>query len=347
MSLYNFKKVEFEFKQAIDNFKVIENNDFKFVKKGDFKLIKVTKRGVSTIELIEYLSEVFKINKKNIGYAGLKDKNATTIQYLTLPKNLNVKKFNNSNRVSLQELGIVKEPLKIGNLKSNSFEIKIKLNEQNYKLLQNALNEIKLQGMPNFFGEQRFGKISDSIKKGKKINLFGKGGKNQRSLIVLGSYQAYYFNLWLKKRIEISKLIDSGKNILNLSPTLFKFLQEQNLIFKLLPGDILILRKKNKKIYETAYNLQDAFYKFNKKIALPSGVLFGNSVIFAKSVAGKIEREFIDREFSALKGTRREAWIFIKDLSCTFKNNTAILKFTLPPGSYATVLLEQLKKNSF
>jgi len=346
--LSNKEATKFSFKQSPETFKVVENTLVKPQKRGEFRLLEVTKTSISTIELIEYIASVLKIKEKEISYAGLKDKHAVTTQYLTLPRNISVKKFKNSDRVNIKEIGFCDKPIKVGELRSNSFEIVLEdVSQDEYYKIERAFNAIKKNGFANFFGYQRFGVLDDASLKGKKISEFGKGSKNQKSRIIVAAYQAKYFNEWLNKRLEISKNIIDGKkdNITSsISPTLLKLINKSSTPFKLLPGDLGFSYKKGKKIFETVNNIEKYIELFDNKKFYPTGVLFGSSVRFSTSIAGKIEREFVDYDFDALRGARRAAWVSPQqtDISFNKKNNTATLKFTLPAGSYATVLLEEL-----
>ncbi len=346
--LSNKDRVKFKFIQSPKSFKVVENLNYKLVKKGDYKLLKVTKQDISTIELIEYLSSVLKIKESDISYAGLKDKHATTIQYLTIPKYVNIQKFKNSDRVNIEELGFCANRLKIGELKSNSFEILLEdINEVEFKKLQKAFDNIIKLGFANFFGYQRFGILKDAIQKGQRISEIGKRSKNQKSRILLGAYQAKAFNMWLNKRLEISKNIIEGKEdfiIKKLSPTLLKILKESKIPFKLLNGDLGFYYKKSKKEFKIVNNINKYINDFEMRKFHPTGLLFGNSVRFSKDIAGVIEREFVDYSFDALRGARRAAWVWPKDNSLYFNKDSksATINFTLLPGSYATVLLEEL-----
>ena len=346
--LSNNKGVEFSFKQTPNSFKVVENLNYKLHKRGEYRLLRVTKVSISTIELVEYLSSVLKIKESEIGYAGLKDKHATTTQYLTIPKYVNVKKFKNSDRVTIEELGFCANRLRVGELRSNSFEIVLEDVTQNSFIdLEAAFNRVKDLGFANFFGYQRFGVLDDAVEKGKKISQFGKGSKNQKSKILIGAYQARAFNLWLNRRLEISKAIIEEKEnrvLKLLSPTLIKTLKHSKIPFKLLPGDLGYFYKKGKKDFKIVNNINKYIEEFESRNFHPSGVLFGNSVQLSTSIAGKIERDFIDYSFNMLKGARRAAWVWPIKASIEFQEElqAATVKFTLPPGSYATVLLEEL-----
>ena len=347
--LTNKEAIKFDFTQTPYSFKVVESIKLKPQKRGFYRLIEVTKKNRSTIELIEYLSSVLKIEQKEIGYAGLKDKNATTTQYLTLPREVKVDKFKNSAEVEIQEVGFVSKPLKIGDLVSNSFTIILEnMNEAEYEKFKKAIEKIKKQGFANFFGYQRFGKSDqESIKKGKKIAYSGDRVKNQRGRILVASYQSKMFNDWLNRRLEISKLIleDKKDNFLKqLSPTLYKTIQKTDTLFKLLPGDLGYIFKSGRKNFLSVNDIEKFSDNFAKREFHPTGVLYGNSVRLSSSIAKIVESEFIDYNFNALRGARRDAWIWPKNLKYWYNPQKKSLKliFSLPPGSYATVLLEEL-----
>jgi tRNA pseudouridine13 synthase len=340
--------VKFNFTQSPDTFKVIENSKIKPDKKGEYRLIEASKEEISTMEMVEYLSSVFKIKESEIGYAGLKDKHAVTKQFITLPRYVNLKKFNNSSRVTLKEVGYCRDRLRVGNLVSNSFEIVLDcVSKDEFPKLQSAFLNIAKVGFANFFGYQRFGSLDDSYLKGKKISEHGKGSKNQNSKILLAAYQAKSFNKWLNRRLELSRNIMQNKQdsiISSFSPALRDEIKKQKSIYKLLPGDLGYFFKKGKKSFEVANNIKKYTDSFMLKKYRPTGVLFGSSVRLSVSVAGKIEREYIDYSFDALRGARRDSWVYPQNCKIVYneKKHKATLNFTLPPGSYATVLLEEL-----
>jgi len=346
--LSNTKPLKFNFQQSPKSFYVEELSRFTLQKKGHYRLLKVKKVGISTIEMVEYLCEVLKIRPQEIGYAGLKDKHATTIQYISLPKHVNFKKFKNTQRVSLEEIGFLNEPIKVGSLSGNRFSIVLtNVSQESYQQIEKAMQKIAVIGFANYFGYQRFGVLNDSIEKGKKISDYGKGSKNQKSRILLAAYQAKAFNQWLTKRLELSQSIEQGKKnkeLQKLSPTLLNLINDTRIPYKLLPGDLGYFTKKGKKKFETINDIKKYIDLFQKRLFHPTGVLFGSDVRFANSIAGEIERKFIDYNFKALRGARRDAWVFLRNYSSSYNDTKqeTTLQFELPPGSYATVVIEEL-----
>jgi tRNA pseudouridine13 synthase len=82
---YNHKPINFNFAQTIERFFVEEIPLFKFVDKGSNLILKIKKTDMSTFKLITVIAKATQLEQRDIGYAGLKDKNATTIQYISIP----------------------------------------------------------------------------------------------------------------------------------------------------------------------------------------------------------------------------------------------------------------------
>ena len=82
-----------------------------------------------------------------------------------------------------------------------------------------------------------------------------------------------------------------------------------------------------------------------------AGWLVGGKNIRAEYEAGEIEKAmFVDSEpfLAKLDGSRRFAWSFAEDVEGLYKEEEAWFEmhFSLPKGSYATVIIEELIKVS-
>ncbi len=81
----NDKILNFKFVQNDEDF-IVEEQAMKFSGSGSFLVLKIEKTNCDTWELIDRLSNFLNVFSNDIGYAGLKDKRATTIQYISIPK---------------------------------------------------------------------------------------------------------------------------------------------------------------------------------------------------------------------------------------------------------------------
>jgi len=307
--LQTHESLNFTFKQTKEDFIVDEITDIKFKGKGNFLILKIRKQSTSTWELLSIISDILGIEEHLIGYAGLKDKNATTTQYISIPLNKSKEyKLLNSRNIKVLETFIHDKKLKIGDLSGNRFKIKLKdIDPDSIFQIYQAISQIQKNGMANYFGYQRFGKDSNFEKSQRVCNgeEVLKDKKLEKFLRL--AYQSYFFNAWLAKRIELSK--------------------EQN-SKKLIPikGDV--------------FNLHDR--------TVITGLLPGRDILRAKDEAQVIEKEF-DDIFIQDKGYRRDAWIKPLDIKNKYnkEDGSLVLEFSLPKSSYATVFIETIANKNF
>jgi tRNA pseudouridine13 synthase len=192
--------------------------------------------------------------------------------------------------------------------------------------IQKIIKLIVKDGMPNYFGYQRFGKeVTDNLAKAKDV-VYGENIVKDKKLskMLISAYQSSFFNAWLVERLKLST--DE---------------------FKLLNGDVFLDLQDNKLFTPKAItaNILNDFH--NSKIT-PTGLLPGRKVFKAMADAAVIEQKYDDL-FIQEKGYRREAIVFPKDISCKYDAAKKIcnLDFILPKGSYATVLVEYLANRNF
>jgi len=342
------KPIKFKFKQTKEDFIVTEVPLFdRPTDKGNYYIAKVQKQDLSTMEMLNILES--ELQCFNIGYAGLKDKHATTTQYISLPLKFS-KSFEKLRhpRIKVLESFRAKEKLSIGDLKGNHFFIRLhEVTADAAQRLAEVLDDIMRKGMPNYFGYQRFGRDSANFEKARDVaqgELVMKDKKVNR--IMLHAYQSYLFNDWLAKRIEIShdiKTKDCEELLINynLSQQECDALKNQSGLFTVLPGEIMLETKTQKWVNVT--DLQAIRKPYKEQKIVPTGLLAGSKAWRAKGMAGEIEHYFDDLTVDAI-GTRREAWVYPKSIRYDYKkaDGSFELSFTLPKGSYATVLLENL-----
>ena len=301
----------FRFRSTPESFFVEELPSKEFLERGNYLVLKIQKQGLSTWELVEFFKKELLIDE--IGYAGLKDKNATTIQYISIPKRYykKVKRLKHP-KIEILKSFLHNRPIKMGDLQGNRFTIKLQNFPKSKKdELEKTLSLIAKIGMPNYFGYQRFGK--DGLQQAKAYlegDLLVRSKKMQKFLLFI--LQSDLFNRWLQRRVSISM---NG--------------------FELLQGDVYRTKENRyirpKKIPQKAYE--------NREIAV-TGLLSGKHVIRSFGAARELEQLF--DEPLPLKGDRRDAIVYpvINDL--TLSNKELILDFALPKGSYATILLENI-----
>jgi len=127
---------------------------------------------------------------------------------------------------------------------------------------------------------------------------------------------------------------------------LVKILAKQPQFFKLFIGDDMQSYPFGKSYYLQEFKKSTEAFKTQK--SAPTGLLVGSKVKRSMADARHLETEFDDDELYALKGDRRYAWIFPKNLSMHYneEKQELIIEFFLPKGAYATTFLEEIGKFS-
>ncbi|MDD5052950.1 MAG: tRNA pseudouridine(13) synthase TruD [Sulfuricurvum sp.] len=342
--------IEFHFRQSARDFVVDEIPLYPFSGDGEHLVLHVRKKNLSTWQMIDIFSNHLGIKGRDIGYAGLKDKNAQTKQYISLPRKFEsvLENFEHEG-IKILEKSYHNNKIRIGHLKGNRFFIRLKkVNPTSAMKIQQALKAIKKQGMPNYFGFQRFGLDGQNYKKGKAILEGSLKERNKKlSQFYINAYQSYLFNGWLSRRIEISKLvegfgIDELSKILPFDKDEIVSMKAQPHPFKLIHGDVMMHYPYGRIFhYESAEEVE----RFNKRDISVSGLLSGKRATRSEAAAFEIEKEF-DSITNGIDGARRYGWIFPEEIEGEYKEEEAWfeLHFTLPKGCYATVLIEEIAK---
>lgn len=372
---YTHSPIDFYFRQSPRDFVVEEVPLYPFSGEGVHLVLKIRKKNCTTFELLKILSNHLGIKEKDIGYAGLKDKNALTIQHLTLP--LSVRKSLESfthKEIKILETTLHNNKLKIGHLKGNKFFVRIKkLDSLNAQKIVQVVKNIQKYGIPNYFSYQRFGKDGKNYLQGKAIAEQTQKVRNKKMQnFLLSAYQSYLFNAWLSLRLDISHIISANPahsiakalqmyadnltdNLKAFIPSLAipqiftqhdycNALKSQEHYFKLFSGDIMCHYPFGKNFsIENREDLMQESQRFLSKDIAPTGLLSGIKANVSKEVAGAFEIPFSDSKIQSV-GTRRYAWIFPQDLQFTYKEEEAQGEFSffLPKGAYATNLLREI-----
>jgi len=317
---------------------------------GEHRMIRVRKKGLSTFELLDLLSNTLGIPRRQIGYAGLKDKHALTTQYLTVPAEYaEALQRLGDERVKILESTPHGNKLRIGHLKGNRFRLRFKkvLGVQKEKI-DRVLEWVEAYGMPNYFGLQRFGVEGNNWEQGRALAR-GEERMRDRKMreFLIGSWQSKLFNDWLSYRIALSRLLSEFEpseveRIEELPAGTLAGTKAQPHFFKILLGD-LMMHYPFGKIFP-AEDLSSEAKKFAAKDRAPTGLLPGRKVPRARDAARILEERYDDPEIRE-QGSRRYAWVFPEEIQTRYVKEKAQyeLSFTLPKGSYATVLVAMLQ----
>jgi tRNA pseudouridine13 synthase len=339
------------FKQSKDDFVVTEIPLYQFSNSGEHLVIQLRKKDLTTWEALELIAKFVGCRTRDIGYAGLKDKNALTTQYISINKKYQskIEQFAHP-QIKFLSLTYHNNKIKMGHLKGNRFFIRFKrVQNIDKNKIESALQTISTYGMANYFGTQRFGITKDNYTKGYDI-IQGKLKVKDKKLsnMYINAYQSYLFNQWLSKRVEFSKIIDTKLDIdmlslrFDIDKNTIKQLQKQQHPFKILQGDIMHHYPYGK-IFYIDDDIETEALKFLQQDRVPTGLLCGKKVKYSKDIAYKFESNYI-QDISIAQGSRRFAWVYPTNITSNYKEdkNWFEFGFELPKGSYATELINHI-----
>jgi tRNA pseudouridine13 synthase len=254
------------------------------------------KTGRNTLDVVKEIARWNGSSPRDMGYSGLKDRNARTLQWLSSPGELPPVgrgfKFWVVRRST--------KKLKTGNLLGNWFRLRVEPAPS-----RELLNQLRHNGIPNFFGPQRFStsnhEIGELLVRGEKrkaramMNSCGIPLTFKYYRLMEDAYCSYLFNKVLTGRLP--------------SPAP-------------LEGDIISRHG-------------------------PTGPIFGKELSLASGEPGKLERRVLRGEKLKLadfpgSGSRRPLRVPLKGL----EYSRGRLRFFLPKGSYATLVLREIAKEN-
>lgn len=321
-----------------EDFQVEELPGFEPSGSGEHLLLTIEKRSMNTAFAAKRIAAWAGVGELAIGYAGLKDRHALTRQRFSvhLPKRVA------PDLATLQEASSSGEGLRVldsawhakklprGALAGNRFVLTLRELEGERAAIEARLQALAARGVPNYFGEQRFGRDGDNV--ANALAMFGgrRVRREQRSLL-LSAARSELFNRVLAARVNADCwdrpldgevwMLDGSRSVFGPEPF----------------DDTLAARL-------AAFDIH------------PSGPLWGRGELRSRAAAAAIEQAALAGEDAAalragleqagLNQERRAlrlrpaglGWRWIE----ASEGPALELDFVLPAGAYATVVLAEL-----
>jgi tRNA pseudouridine13 synthase len=189
---------------------------------GEHTFLWMEKRGMTTLAAIDELARRLGVPAREIGYAGMKDRHATTRQWLSAPRVPPEAAVTpptegaTGARVLRAERHANK--LRVGHLRANRFTVHLGdvRDPAEARALVAGLDELTRAGLPNRYGDQRFGATSSNVEEGiallrREVPATGerRGGgprDHRRRKLLLSAVQSAVFNQVLERRLAGGRL---------------------------------------------------------------------------------------------------------------------------------------------
>lgn len=308
---------------------------------GGWLMLQLRKRGMSTEDAIRALAPALGIAIGDIGFAGRKDRDAVSRQWISVPAHTGTKLAGLAlPGIELGEALPHSHKLRTGHLHGNRFDLVIRELACDGALAAERV-AAKLAhiaaagGLPNAFGPQRFGDKGSGIERGLAALVGGRGGSRGNMTVAAG--QAALFNLYLERRAA------------------------RGLLRRAVVGDILKKTDTGGLFTCTDAGLDDE--RLAAGALVVSGPIFGSRMMAPPpdTPSAALEREILeavgidDRALRSLGraalGTRRPLQVPITAPDVVVEPDgpgrpqaqALRVRFTLPAGCFATTLCRELQ----
>jgi tRNA pseudouridine13 synthase len=323
-------------RSQISDFKVYEQLPYLPCGEGEHLFVHVRKTGANTIFVARELAKYFEVKEQLVSYAGLKDRFAVTEQWFGV--HVPGKQEYDLDDLAIEGVEVLSykrhnKKLRTGALTGNRFELILR-DVTAIKALTERWHKIVEQGVPNYFGEQRFGIEGGNIERA--LGLFsGQKVKDKKKRgIYLSAARSHIFNAVINERIN------------------------QGCFDDVAAGDVLMLAGTQSVFHldEMDSTIKQRFIDKDIDITAP---MWGAGELMTSAEPLALEQKIAQEndEFCqglprfGLKQERRRIRLSISDTGIEMMpeqegnntvNNAVKISFFLPAGCYATTVLREL-----
>jgi len=297
--------------------------------RGDHLYLTISKRNLSTPYLLNVIRKAARLSEEEIGCAGYKDRDAVTVQTISIPCRAEKQAVRAIESLGAEVVAsaLHTHKLRTGKLAGNRFEVHL-VADQAPDILQlgKACSMAERDGLPNRFGPQRFAD-GTATEQGRLLFLGRRPtGTFRKARFAVSVFQAYIFNEVLAARRR------QGSYPGPLNGDLMKK-HETGGEFVTTGGDPQIPARL------AALEISPTGPMVGKKMAWPEAEALVLELNVLRSLGISPERVALAKA----PGTRRFLRVPVGKIQIYQQSPANVrLRFNLPPGSYATVLLYEL-----
>jgi tRNA pseudouridine13 synthase len=322
-----------QLKRAPEDFEVEELPAYLPTGEGEHLYLWVEKRERTTKDAVRALCDLLGARSEEAGFAGLKDRHAITRQWISVhTKTTPEAGALEAEGVRVLQVSRHANKLRTGHLRGNRFRLKLAdVAPEDDARVQKVLDRLIAQGVPNYFGVQRFGYEGKNIASAWAWLVEDRRAPREPFLrkMFASSLQSALFNAWLGVRIE------------------------RGLLAQAVDGDVM-RKEETGGVFVTAEPVTDQARVDSWEIS-PTGPMFGPSMRSPERAALELEQEVLsrwqvdpvcfERARKLAEGTRRPARARPEAVTMAREGSDLCLDFQLPRGAYATTLVAEITKS--
>jgi tRNA pseudouridine13 synthase len=295
---------------------------------GEHVFVRVEKRGANTDFVARELARFAGVRPDSVSYAGMKDRHAVTRQTFSI--HLPGKPGPDWPTLEHAEFRVLdalrhSRKLQRGALRGNRFRIVLREVEGDRAAAERVIEAMRAHGVPNYFGEQRFGREAANVDKALAMFKGRRVQRHERSLF-LSAARSQLFNAVLAERVE--------KGNWN----------------RPLDGDVFMLAGTHS-IFGPEPLTPALLARHASGDIAPTGPMWGAGDLRTRDAVAALENSVAARfpdlaaglAANGLRQERRSLVLRPRELELRWLPDTgAKLSFYLNSGSYATVLLREI-----
>jgi len=311
-----------------EDFFVEEQLSFAPAGEGEHVLVFIEKREFNTDDIARSLARHLGLHNRDVSYAGLKDRCAVTRQWfcLTLPGKPTPDSFGLPEGARVLQVARHHRKLKKGGLKANRFVLRIRNLQGDKDDIERRLQSIMAHGVPNYFGEQRFGRERRNLILADKLFDRAIRPKRHQQGLYISAARSWLFNLVLAERVR------------------------QACWNQPLPGDAFMFDDSLQYFVEATIG-DETQTRLDHLQIHPSGPLWGRGQDFLCAEALALETQILQPyqdwcealQGLGLKQQRRSFRLLPQTMQYEWLGDSCLqLCFTLPRGTYATSIMREL-----
>ncbi len=313
------------YRTEASDFVVTEDLGFEPAGTGPHLWALIRKRGISTVEATSRLAQVSKTSRKDLGYAGKKDTHAVATQWISLPETAVIEESVIDESLEVLRLTRNQRKLKIGQLAGNRFEIR--LLGSAIGDLEERIQWIATEGVPNYFGLQRFGRSGSNLEAARRLARRDPAGRrlHPKDGMAASAARSAGFNAIVAARLRQGQWLE------------------------VTTGDAIALAGRGSHFMVSDSELESVRERIVTGDLDPTAPMAGRQTKTSIEQAAfecsilKTDPELFAWMTGVFRDEERRAVRFIpKQLEAEVSGHTLELSFWLPKGSYATVLFNEL-----